>query len=270
MATYAIGDLQGCFYTFQSLLDKLSFNTSTDELWLVGDILNRGKNSLEVVDWCYENQQHIKLVLGNHDLHFLSIAFALKNSSRKDTLSKILSISKLSSYLDWFLSIPLLHSNKNYIMTHAGLLPSWSKEEAMSLSCAFSDALRNNPEYVLKSMYGNYPNQWSDSLPEDDRYRFTVNVMTRMRCLNNKEQLDLKYKGNLSDIPDNIYPWFVLDTKRDGNELLITGHWSAIGFHKHRLGFALDSGCVWGEHLTALCLETKNIYTEPADLRDLA
>ena len=149
MATYAIGDLQGCFYTFNKLLEKISFNTTNDELWLVGDILNRGQNSLEVVDWCYNNRQNIKLVLGNHDLHFLAIAFSLKNLSERDTLSKLLSSDKLKSYIDWLLSIPLLYENDDYLMTHAGLLPSWRKDDAVKLSRSFSSGLIDNPEFIL-------------------------------------------------------------------------------------------------------------------------
>ena len=270
MATYAIGDLQGCFYTFNKLLEKISFNTTNDELWLVGDILNRGQNSLEVVDWCYNNRQNIKLVLGNHDLHFLAIAFSLKNLSERDTLSKLFSSAKLKSYIDWLLSIPLIYENDDYLMTHAGLLPSWRKDDAVKLSRSFSDGLIDNPEFLLESMYGNKPDQWHDDLDEDERNRIAVNVMTRMRCLDQNERLDFKYKGTLNTIPENLKPWFSFKTNRNDNQLLITGHWSAISFHKHPLGFALDSGCVWGEHLTALCLETKKIFKEKADLKDLA
>jgi len=270
MATYAIGDLQGCFYTFNKLLEKISFNTTNDELWLVGDILNRGQNSLEVVDWCYNNRQNIKLVLGNHDLHFLAIAFSLKNLSKRDTLSKLLSSAKLKSYIDWLLSIPLIYENDDYLMIHAGLLPSWRKDDAVKLSRSFSDGLIDNPEFLLESMYGNKPDQWHDDLDEDERNRIAVNVMTRMRCLDLNERLDFKYKGTLNTIPENLKPWFSFKTNRNDNQLLITGHWSAISFHKHPLGFALDSGCVWGEHLTALCLETKKIFKEKADLKDLA
>lgn len=269
MATYAIGDVQGCFHTFSKLLEKISFNTKSDQLWLVGDIINRGKNSLEVVDWCFKNRQNIRLVLGNHDLHFLAIAFSLKNFSKRDTFEKILSSPRLSSYLDWLLSIPLLHANEDYVMTHAGLLPVWTKEDAISLSRSFSDSLIKNPEYLLKSMYGNKPDKWNDNLEEDDRNRIVVNVMTRMRCLDSKECLDFKYKGNLNTMPENLKPWFSFKTKRNNDQLLISGHWSAIGFYKHPLGFSIDSGCVWGEHLTALCLETKKIFKEKADLKDL-
>ena len=173
-------------------------------------------------------------------------------------------------YIDWLLSIPLLYENDDYVMTHAGLLPSWRKDDAVTLSRSFSDGLLDNPESLLKSMYGNNPNQWHDDLDKDERNRIAVNVMTRMRCLDKNECLDFKYKGTLNTIPENLKPWFSFETSRNDNQLLISGHWSAISFHKHPLGFALDSGCVWGDQLTALCLETKKIFQEKADLKDLA
>mgnify|MGYP001158765783 FL=1 len=270
MANFAIGDIHGCFHTFNSLLEKISFNNNSDTLWLVGDIVNRGKNSLEVIHWCFKNQQNIKLSLGNHDLHFLALAFSITSKSKKDTLDGILKSPNLSLYKDWLLSVPLLHVNGNYIMTHAGLLPSWSKKEAILLAQTFSDALQSNPEHTLESMYGNYPNQWRDNLSDKHRLRMIVNIMTRMRCINHKEYLNFTYKGDLQDLPPNLQPWFALKTKRQDNEFTITGHWSAIGYFKHILGVSLDSSCVWGGHLTALCLETKKIYMEKADSRDLA
>ncbi len=270
MAAYAVGDLQGCFYSFRSLLEIISFDKDVDELWLVGDIVNRGMNSLEVIEWCYEHQKNIKLVLGNHDLHFLSIALSIKSPSKKDTLSKVLSSPRLSLFVEWLISTPLIQKNLNYVMSHAGLHPSWSLNKAIELSNSFCESLYKDPEHTLKSMYGNEPKSWSNDLNKRDQHRMTVNTMTRMRCLNKSEQLDFKYKGSLNDIPKNLKPWFCFDTERHSNETLITGHWSAIGYYEHTLGFCLDTGCVWGGQLTALSLDTKKIFSVKADTRDLA
>ena len=269
MATYAIGDLQGCFYTLHRLLEKISFNTETDKLWLVGDIINRGRHSLETIHWCYQNQKNITLVLGNHDLHFLAVALSKSMSSSNDTLDDILSSPKKRLYVDWLISLPFLHSDKKYIMTHAGLLPSWKKSDAIDLAKSASDALKKNPENFLHSMYGNSPEKWSMKLGVDDTHMLTVNVLTRMRCLKADESLDFNYKGTLKGMPGNVKPWFGIKPHKEREEILITGHWSAIGFINHALGYSLDSGCVWGNNLTALCLDTKKTYTANTDKRDL-
>jgi len=269
MATYAVGDLQGCFHTFNSLLDKISFNTNSDELWLVGDLINRGLNSLEIIHWCYKNKKNIKLVLGNHDLHFLSVALSNRKVSRNDTFDGILSSPYKRVFTDWLISIPLLHHSNEHIMTHAGLLPSWKTSQAIALAKSAADALKKNPEYFLHSMYGNFPDRWANSLGEDDIHRLTVNVLTRMRCLNSDESLDFSYKGTVKGMPENLKPWFSIPPHEKREVALITGHWSAVGFVKHASGYSLDSGCVWGKKLTALCLENHEVYTVNADSRDL-
>jgi len=134
MSIYAIGDLQGCFYSFQSLLNAVNFNKSEDKLWLVGDLVNRGKGSLEILQWCYVHRDNIKIVLGNHDLHFLAVAFKVKSLSNKDTFESILKNKNLSKIIDWLLSIPLAYGNEKYLMVHAGIAPSWSSELTKELS----------------------------------------------------------------------------------------------------------------------------------------
>ena len=155
MSAYAIGDLQGCFFSFQSLLSTLNFNIKEDEIWLVGDIVNRGKGSLEVLDWCFKHQGNIKIVLGNHDLHFLAVAFQVKAISAQDTIQPILQHKNLSKYIDWLLSIPLAYGNDEYLMVHAGVAPSWSTELTKTLSSEVSIELNKNPKIFLKEMYGN-------------------------------------------------------------------------------------------------------------------
>jgi len=158
MTTYVVGDIQGCFYSFQNLLDKLSFNPARDNLWLVGDLINRGSGSLEVLNWCLDHHSKIKVVLGNHDLHFLAIAFNQKKPSKSDTLEALLNSKKLKRFIDWVISLPLVHTNLDHVMVHAGLLPHWTVELSQKLSDEVVSYLQQHPEDFFKVMYGNQPN----------------------------------------------------------------------------------------------------------------
>ena len=213
MSAYAIGDLQGCFFSFQSLLSTLNFNIKEDELWLVGDIVNRGKGSLEVLDWCYKHQNNIKIVLGNHDLHFLAVAFQVKSISAQDTIQPILKHKNLSKYIDWLLSIPLAYGNDKYLMVHAGVAPSWSTELTKKLSSEVSVELNRNPKIFLKEMYGNQPPVWNKNDKKHDRLRFAINTMTRMRVLNQDGAIDFSFKQGLDKIPPNLIPLFLFSSE---------------------------------------------------------
>ena len=268
MSAYAIGDLQGCFFSFQSLLSTLDFNVKEDELWLVGDIVNRGKGSLEVLDWCYKHQNNIKIVLGNHDLHFLAVAFQVKSISAQDTIQPILKHKNLSKYIDWLLSIPLAYGNDKYLMVHAGVAPSWSTELTKKLSSEVSVELNRNPKIFLKEMYGNQPPVWNKNDKKHDRLRFAINTMTRMRVLNQDGAIDFSFKQGLDKIPPNLIPWFLFPSEVR-KEYVLSGHWSAIGVHRHEKGISLDSGCVWGKKLSAYRFSDKKVISISADPRDL-
>lgn len=269
MSIYAIGDLQGCFFSLQSLLNALNFNTREDELWLVGDLVNRGKGSLEVLDWCYKNQKNIKVVLGNHDLHFLAVALKAKSIGNKDTIETILSDKNLSKYVDWLLSLPLVYGNENFLMVHAGIPPSWSSEYTKKLSNEVSLELNKNPKNFLENMYGNFPNKWNKNYKREDRLRFTVNSLTRMRTLNKDGSINYSFKKDLNDLPPNLIPWYLYPAE-ERKEFVLSGHWSAIGIQSYFNGITLDSGCVWGGSLSAYCFNEKKIISVRADSRDLA
>ena len=270
MATYAVGDLQGCFYSLQSLLEKIDFNSSTDELWLVGDIINRGQGSLETLDWCYQNQDNLKIVLGNHDLHLLSVAFNQKKiMSSTDTIEPILSSRHLNKYIEWMLSWPLIHKDKDFLMVHAGLMPDWSTDDALDLAKEVMASLQKNPNDFFKSMYGNKPDKWSSEYETKDKQRLTINAMTRLRCLNRENAIDFTYKSDLKNLPDGLIPWFDIKAKKIRREFIITGHWSAIGIQKHSYGITLDTGCVWGRELSAYCIESGSLISVNSDDRDL-
>ena len=269
MSIYAIGDLQGCYFSLQSLLDTLSFNKKEDELWFVGDLVNRGKGSLEVLDWCYKNQKNIKVVLGNHDLHFLSVALKGKSISNKDTIEPILRSKNLSKYIDWLLSLPLVYGNENFLMVHAGIPPSWSSEYSKKLSNEVNIELNKNPKKFLENMYGNFPNKWDKNYKREDRLRFTINSLTRMRVLNKDGSMNFSFKKNLNELPPNLVPWYLYPAE-ERKEFVLSGHWSAIGIQSYLNGITLDSGCVWGGSLSAYCFNEKKIISVRADLRDLA
>ena len=269
MATYAIGDIQGCFYSLQSLLEKINFNSREDKLWLVGDIINRGQGSLKTLDWCYQNRDNLKIVFGNHDLHFLSVVFNQGKISSTDTINPILSSENLNKYVDWMLFWPFIYKEKNLLMVHAGLLPDWSTDDALDISKDLMLSLQKNPNDFFGRMYGNTPDKWSLLKSKEDKQRLAINAMTRLRCLNNNNAIDFSYKSGLNNIPDNLTPWFDIKTKKTRSEFIISGHWSAIGIQKHKHGITLDTGCVWGRKLSAYCIESRSVISVSSDIKDL-
>ena len=270
MAVYVVGDIQGCFYSFQNLLEKISFDSKKDELWLVGDLVNRGKGSFKVMDWCLKNQSAINAVLGNHELHFLAVALKQSNLKSSDTIKDILNSSKKKEIIDWVLNLPLILNKKNFLLVHAGIIPEWSIFDIKRLSNLVCNDLIKHPEKFLKNMYGNFPNLWSNNLRGNDRNRFVVNAMTRMRCLNQKDgSINFDYKGDIEKMPKELIAWFDNSFTNLKDCKIISGHWSAIGVKKHMNGISIDSGCIWGRSLTAYNLSNNALFSVEADKRDL-
>lgn len=275
MATYAIGDIQGCYYAFIALLTRLNFNLQHDRLWLVGDLINRGNGSLEVLRWCYANQQAVTAVLGNHDLHALLVAEGFVRPHRSDTLDALLAAPDCADLLLWLRHQSLIHADHGYLMVHAGLLPQWTVAQALLLGAEVESALRsNNYCDFLANMYGNLPNQWHDDLTGLDRLRMITNAMTRLRLCDKNGVMEFAFKGELVDIPNGLMPWFEVPTRQSLDCTIIFGHWSALAtqpspnMEKVNV-LALDTGCLWGGQLTAFCLETKAITQVPSDARDV-
>lgn len=271
MATYAIGDIQGCYFAFQALLKKLDFDALRDELWLVGDLINRGNGSLEVLRWCFAHQENIRVVLGNHDLHAIVVAHEIRKAHRSDTLQSILDAPDGKKMLDWLRVQPLMISDRGFLMVHAGLLPQWSVADALNYAKEVETALKEDG-YIefLKCMYGNQPNVWEDSLSGYDRLRMITNVFTRMRICSAVGELEFEFKGELKNIPAGYYPWFDFSERKSAEKEIIFGHWSALGLYQKKGVHGLDTGCLWGGQLTALCLETKEITQVDFDPRDKA
>jgi bis(5'-nucleosyl)-tetraphosphatase (symmetrical) len=269
MTTYAIGDIQGCFYAFQDLLAEINFDQTHDVLWLVGDLINRGNGSLEVLRWCYAHQKNIRIVLGNHDLHALVVAHGIVKPRRGDTLDAIFSANDGEKLLGWLRCQPMLFHENNHLMVHAGLLPQWQVEEALLYASEVESILRSQ-NYVdfLKAMYGNQPTMWRNDLEGMDRLRMITNAMTRLRVCSPEGEMEFEFKGELNDIPQNFMPWFDVPHRASKDSTIIFGHWSALGLQSRNNVYALDTGCLWGGQLTALNLETKVITQVPCNLKD--
>jgi bis(5'-nucleosyl)-tetraphosphatase (symmetrical) len=271
MSTYAIGDIQGCYHAFLALLEKINFDPEHDRLWLVGDLINRGNGSLEVLRWCYQHRDNLKVVLGNHDLHALVVAHEFVVAHRSDTLHALLAAPDRDELLQWLRHQHLVYCEDDILMVHAGLLPAWSKDEALRYAAEVEAALRGE-QYLdfLSTMYGNYPNAWQPDLQGIDRLRLLTNAMTRLRVCNDAGEMDFAFKGELSDIPQGLIPWFDMPNRATQDITIVFGHWSALGLQQRENLYALDTGCLWGGKLTALNLQTKEItqvQSHPLDSR---
>lgn len=260
MATYAIGDVQGCNDELQALLAQLSFNGARDRLWFVGDLVNRGPASLEVLRFVRGLGEKAVVVLGNHDLHLLCVAEGFAKRRADDTLDELLAAPDAGELLDWLRARPLIHVEAGYAMVHAGLLPQWTLQKAASLAHEAETALRA-PGYgdFLSNMYGGTPAAWRDDLAGWDRLRVIVNAMTRLRFCNAGGEMALRAKG--AEPPPGFRPWFEL--RPTGELPIVCGHWSALGLKLSEKLIALDSGCVWGGSLTALRLEDRALFQVP-------
>lgn len=269
MATYAIGDLQGCFFSFQALLKKIQFNPEHDRLWFVGDLINRGAGSLDVMRWMLEHQSSVVTVLGNHDLHTLVVAEGFVSAHRSDTIQLLLDAPDAPELLGWLRQQPLVHFEHGYLMVHAGLLPEWTVDQAVALGTEVQSALQA-PNYreFLQHMYGNDPKRWDDGLTGWDRLRVITNAMTRLRICSVYGEMEFKFKGELQNIPDGYQPWFDLSQRASVNTPIVFGHWSALGLQHKNNVYSLDTGCLWGGYLSAMRLEDRQIFQVPCHPED--
>jgi bis(5'-nucleosyl)-tetraphosphatase (symmetrical) len=260
MATYAIGDVQGCYDELQQLLRKVSYDRSSDRLWFVGDLVNRGPKSLEVLRFVKGLGERAVVVLGNHDLHLVAQRAGFERPHKGDTFRDVLGAPDAGELIAWLRRRPMMHAEGPYAMVHAGLLPQWSIARAVQLGREVEQALAG-PGYraFLKNMYGSKPERWDDALAGWDRLRVIVNAMTRMRFCNREGRMDLEGKGTQ---PSKGYSrWY--ETRAKEKATLVFGHWSQLGLVVEPHVIGLDSGCVWGGALSALRLEDRTLYRVP-------
>lgn len=265
MATYAIGDIQGCFDSFQHLLKVCAFDPARDCLWLVGDLVNRGPKSLETLRYVRDLGPAAITVLGNHDLYLLMVEHGgARKRAADDTIQPILDAPDSAELLNWLRHQPLCHTEGEFCMVHAGLLPQWTARQARALAGEVEAALQaENYGDFLRNMWGSEPAFWSDDLAGWERLRVIVNAMTRMRFCTPQGVMEFKTKGELVNAPAGHLPWFEVPQRRSAESVLVTGHWSALGLKITPTLLALDSGCLWGGHLTAVRLEDRQVFQVP-------
>lgn len=268
MATYVVGDLQGCHATLQSLLAKLEFSPERDRIWFVGDLVNRGAGSLEVLRWVRTHAQ--ATVLGNHDLHLLAVAAGLRQQRPGDTLTPILEAPDRDELLTWLASQPFARRSPSldgrgpdWLLVHAGLLPSWTRDEATTLSRAASHALSGNRAGFLEGIF-------SRKLRRRDPLLSGVRALTTLRCVDAEGALYADHKGPPAQRPSWTHPWHAAPRRAwRGQCRVLCGHWAAQGLLVGEEVVALDSGCVWGRELSAYRLEDGETFSVAAEREDL-
>jgi bis(5'-nucleosyl)-tetraphosphatase (symmetrical) len=256
MATYAVGDVQGCFDELKQLLAKVDFR-NRDRLWFVGDLVNRGPKSLAVLRFVRDLGDRAVVVLGNHDLHLVAQHAGVERPRKDDTFHDVLEAPDRRELVDWLRARPMMHAAGAYAMVHAGLLPQWSIGKALALAQEVQAALAGpgHGEF-LKNMYGSKPERWDDALKGWDRLRVIVNAMTRMRFCDREGRMDLQGKG--TEPRKGYLRWY--QTRKQEAHTVVFGHWSQLGLVLEPGLVGLDSGCVWGGALSALRLEDRALY----------
>lgn len=267
MATYIIGDLHGCFDEFQALLKQVNFNPTQDELWLTGDLIARGDKSLECLRFVKALGERATVVLGNHDLHLLATLEGIKAVKPKDKVDTIFNAEDRIDLQNWLRNRPLVavHPEYKFVLVHAGLSPEWDLQTALLCAKETEAVLQsNNYQDLLKEMYGNSPDNWSANLKGMDRWRYTINVCTRMRFCTADNRLDFECKLPAEEAPSDLKPWFEMNNPLFKEQEIIFGHWaSLIGYPTPNTIYALDTGCVWGNHLTMIRWEDQKIFIQP-------
>ncbi|MDB6060205.1 MAG: bis(5-nucleosyl)-tetraphosphatase, symmetrical [Verrucomicrobiaceae bacterium] len=261
MTRYAVGDVQGCLQPLQCLLEKVKFDPVHDQLWTVGDMVNRGPQSLECLRFFKDLGASVRVVLGNHDLHLLAVAHGIRKVKRGDTIQPILDAPDRNELLTWLTRQPLFYRDPShdYAMVHAGLAPQWDLLRAQQLSDEISAVLQSAQLIeFLHGMYGDEPNCWNENLQGIERWRVITNYFTRLRFCTERGELDLKNKLGAETAPPGFMPWFMVPSRNSASNNLIFGHWASLLGRADRADvFALDTGCVWGQRLTLLNLETQ-------------
>lgn len=272
MATYAIGDIQGCYKSLRSLLKAVDFSNNSDELWCVGDLINRGPKSLDTLRFLRDMGNAATIVLGNHDLHFLALYYQCTPDSAggRHTLEKLLAAPDCDELANWLRHKPLTHYDcmehtmglQYYLMVHAGVPPLWNLQQTLDYS-AEVEAVLQGPDFrdFLSNMYGDKPSRWKTKLTGSKRLRLITNYLTRMRFCNEDGKLDLQIKEGITQAPEGFRPWFEFENLTPQTNILF-GHWAALQGVTNRPGvYALDTGCVWGRELTMMRLQDHKLFS---------
>lgn len=265
MATYVIGDVQGCLTSLRALLDQLAFDQDRDRLWFVGDLVNRGPDSLGVLRFIKALGPRAVTVLGNHDLHLLAVWTGATAIRQSDTFAEVLSAPDGQELLEWLRHRPLVHREGDYLLLHAGLLPQWTVSQAVDLAHEVEDVLRSDslPARLPSIYYRPRMIVWKAGLSDQERLGLTTNVLTRLRVCSPDGVPEFSFKGPISKIPAGYMPWFRVPGRNSEHETILFGHWSALGVMIQERLIALDGGCVWGGDLVAIRLEDRRLFRVP-------
>jgi bis(5'-nucleosyl)-tetraphosphatase (symmetrical) len=267
MATYAIGDIQGCYPEFRELLALIGFDPAGDRLWLVGDLVNRGPGSLDVLRFVKGLGDAAVTVLGNHDFHLLRIAAGYGREHRSDTLGAVLAAPDRDELVDWLVKRPLVHREGKWLLVHAGLIPSWSAQRAEALAREVEAVLAGARRTAfLDCLYGDEPACWNDALEGFDRWRVIVNVFARLRFCDATGRMEFREKRGAAHAPEGFQPWFAHAGRASADHTVICGHWSTQELMLTPNVLMLDSGCLWGGALTAIRLEDRRVFQVPSRL----
>jgi bis(5'-nucleosyl)-tetraphosphatase (symmetrical) len=266
MATYVIGDVQGCFITLERLLRRVDFDPVRDRIWLVGDLVNRGPDSLSVLRWAKAMERSVTVVLGNHDLHLIARSEGIREPRRRDTFDDVLRAPDCDSLIEWLVGRPFLHREGDFVLVHAGLLPAWSLEQAEAQAWEAQETLRSRKRYGLLEVVedSGVASRWSTELTDPERMRVSVDAFTRLRTLTKDGEM-CDFAGPPEQAPEGCRPWFELCSFPEEVTVLF-GHWAFLGLHLGRNAIGLDTGCVYGRSLTALRLEDRQLFQEPSEM----
>lgn len=269
MPTYVIGDIQGCRATLDALLAQVGFDTERDRLWCTGDLVNRGPDSLGVLRRLMALGTRVTVSLGNHDLHLLGRVAGVRAARRGDTLRAVLDAPDRDAIVDWLRRQPLMHVEGGWVMFHAGLLPDWKITTARRWAEQAEGALGSTEwRAFVADMGGRLPRSWDEG-SRAEKLRLTLAALTRLRVVDHKGRPQLDFKGPPGEAPKGHVPWYAARLHAASAPRLLFGHWAAHGFAKLPVGYALDSGCVWGESLTALRLDDEAVFQQPTVAADL-
>jgi bis(5'-nucleosyl)-tetraphosphatase (symmetrical) len=260
MAIYAIGDIQGCLAPFKRLLDQISFDPRTDQLWLVGDLVNRGPDSLALLRFVQSLGDAVRIVLGNHDLFLLAAAEGIATVRHKDTIHDVLEAKDCRELMAWLRRQPLHYRKGSFLMIHAGLLPQWTIDESARFAREVEVVLAG-PEYrtFLHNLFHGPTPQWNSSLTGQERLVSITRALTKLRTCTPTGEMS-GFSGPLEEVPIGYFPWFRIPHRKSADATIICGHWAALGLCIEPNLLAIDSGCVWGRQLTAVRLEDRTVF----------
>jgi bis(5'-nucleosyl)-tetraphosphatase (symmetrical) len=262
---YAIGDVQGCFNTLSALLNKIKFKIDKDRIFFLGDLVNRGNNSLDVLRFVYSNKDNMQMVLGNHDFHLLVCALTERHPNKKDTFQDILTASDKVQLLDYLLERPLAIEHQSSLFVHAGVPPQWSINTVLESSKLVENNLQSeNASNFLSKMYGNRPHSWHENLTNEEKSRYTINALMRMRFCKENGELEFDHKLDTDKNPEGYKAWFLHPKRVMSKQKIFFGHWSTLKDLEIENIYPLDHGCVWGGMLSAYDLTNQQIISQPS------